>query len=299
MNENTGGLNSIALGLSGGSAPMTQEQFVGQRYDPNVIGSGTQNWIVTDGAGNRYSSAEEYNNAAQAAAAQASRLALAAPPSGASFGGGSGMSPTQVYSMVAKPMQVAGVGTVGGLEPQQVQSGTTGGVDPMRDPMSGAQRDGGAARPDLKAYITSLDWGNPEAVRASTAQLADMAHRYGYSSQDISNVMGFNLTPEQSNTNWQAQGVTPVSWGQSTLTSTYPGYTAPTSQPRQGGVTQYPSMPTRPSALPGTGGAPATYFPQRWWDRPAAQGFAEGGAVSYNPERVDSIYNQLKAQVNG
>lgn len=264
--------------------------------------------LSNDGTGNYYS--PEYY-AARPAALAANAANTAATASSGAFSGVQGPgpgAPSQAATMQPRPMAVPGAQGVGGLT--AIANQVAGNGMGLGNGFGGGEAHSGFS-PEQTGAISGA-WNDFTSGKRDAASIrADMT-KFGVNYADIAALTGLPVSVVMMQLNGQplsssgGAGNVPVGTGgvePGAGAGGYPAYgggqTGYPTQPRPGGITQYPAMTPRPSALPGTGGAPATYFPQRWWDRQAAQGFAEGGAVSYNPERIDSIYNQLKAQVNG
>ena len=187
-----------------------------------------------------------------------------------------------------------------GAPPAAPQGGLAAASQALSAPGLGSTGFGGGAAhsgfsADQNATIRSawndLLYGN----RTPASVMSDMS-QYGVNFADISAATG---VPVDQLMSYLGKSQVSSSSGGGTQPAPAQGY-SPVNRP--GGITQYPQMPVRPvlgglsgpAPLPGTGGGRPSYLPASW-----RTNYAEGGAVSYNPERVDSIYNQLKAELNG
>lgn len=162
----------------------------------------------------------------------------------------------------------------------------------------------GSAKPmsaDQTAAIKGT-WGQFLNGTYTQAQARDLMNQYGVGYNDIAAATGIPLAdilaklPQNAATNLPAAYLPPP-YKPTQMVTEYPTF-------------QAPQMPTyMPQATPysydSAAGPVGSYFPASYWKNVGGayggmqhqntpQKFADGGVVSYDPDRVDQIYNEIK-----
>lgn len=135
-------------------------------------------------------------------------------------------------------------------------------------------------------------WNDFHSGKRNAGSIQSDMSRYGVSAEQIAAVMGIPVS--------QVQSMLSAGYGSGTSTP-YTGQTltqAPQYQPRT--PSNFLPAPT-PYEYNSAQGKVPSYFPASYWKNAKGAyggmnvpGYADGGAVVYNPARVDEIYNQLK-----